>query len=55
MQLLEPSFVLAVVKLATKRKCAIFFFPLGTILSCIFETANYTRAMSVGFLVQFLM
>lgn len=54
MQLLELSFVLAVVKLAMKRKCAIFF-PLGTILSCIFETANYTRVMYVGFLVQFLL
>ena len=32
-----------------------FLFPLGTILSCKIETANYTRAMYVGFLVQFLL
>lgn len=50
MQLLELSFVLAVVKLAMKM-C--HFFPLGTILSCIFETANYTCDVC-WFLVQFL-
>lgn len=53
MQLLELSFV-PTVKLAMKRKCAIFF-SLGIIHSCIFETANYTRVMYVGFLVQFLL
>lgn len=33
MQLLELSFVLAVVKLAMKRKCAIFFFHLELFLA----------------------
>lgn len=54
MQLLEISYVQAVVKLAMKRKYAIFF-PLGNILSCIFETADYTRAMCVHFSVLFLL
>lgn len=54
MQLLELSFVPTVVKTCNEKKMC-HFFSLGIIHSCIFETANYTRAMYVGFLVQFLL